>query len=533
MGEHCILLDCGVKDLNRLKTLPSVPDLVICSHAHLDHSGALPAFHRLYPEVPLYATRTTYQLASHLWQRQSLDPPPLRCLPYSRAAVVLPNLTLSFFRAGHLPGAAVTVLQYTKHTPIQTLIYTGDCSLAATRFTEGLDLESLRHWQPDVLLIAGTLGIQPYPSRRHLESRFVERIATALEGGSHLILPVPSVGLGQELIFMLKNHHRFTRSDRNFTLWLDPEIEAGCDQYQNLLPEFPQSVRNFTQHQALFLENRVHPYVLPLPETLDVPGLIVCHVETPNWEELWIRLRSSSLPIKWIQLPEVECSIADWPEDLQARLEVDTLSWHSHCDSNSLLQIIHTFRPHHLVLGNGYPDQLMELTHLSELRNRYRVYCAVPGQNLALQGSSPPIQGNVLAPLPDISYEGEVEEVRNQSQVVAVQVLLPAALTEDPRWQTWADTGVIEAFWQEDALVIRGLSSRRVIKEVSKLQDPTVKRLQRPPVHPRCSQCRFYLNSAANPGFCNQPTSPFYRIEVNPDSYCLKFQGIPLGSQLG
>ncbi len=551
MGSHAILLDCGLHDPQPLRDLPRPPDLVVCSHAHPDHLRALPWFHRFYPDVPIYSTRITYRFASGLWplqhqhtqdpsrshedppptdspptRRKGEDPfelgsrsrefPPLRCLPYNRAAVVGDDLTLSFFQAGHLPGAAVAVLQDARVSPPLVCVYTGDFSLASTRFSEGLDLMSLRHWQPDVLLIEATLGVDRYPSRRQLESRLVERLATTLEEGRIILVPVPAVGLGQELLFLLKTHHRFTRSGSEFTLWIDPAVARGCDLYQEHLAEFPQSVQNFTQHQALFWEDRVYPHVRPLPhhhqdlvEILGQPGIILCHAEgsTQDWIPLWYALETrlaalttdhdrdeseteaATLPLQLLHFQEITMSppLSAWPRWLRDQIEIERCFWHSHSDSSNVVQVIHTLRPQHVVLTHGRRERLIPLADLPELCNRYHIHSPVSGRQLDLVRSPIHPAGAEEFAEPDQveqRYEGEVEELKQtdrsrRSVTEAIQVLLPAELSDDPRWQDWADTGILEARWQGNELVLRGLSAKELIKPVPDGVEPGAPKLIR------------------------------------------------------
>lgn len=554
IGPYGVLLDCGFSDPQRLDHLPRAPDLVVCSHAHWDHLQALPWLHQRYPDVPLYGTRITHRLAQGAWQDPQgdwLSFPPLRCLPFQRAAVVLPDLTLSFFPAGHLPGAAVTMLHYTGGEPARTVVYTGDFSLASMRFAEGIDLEPLRHWQPDVLLLEGTLGTDRYPSRRQAEGRLVEQLVSGAEQGGLSLLPVPDLGLGQELLFLLKTHHRFTHSDSQVQIWVDEAVAQGCALFEELLPDLPRSVQNFAQHQSLFWESRVHPWVRPLRDldqaeaesSWPQPGIILCHAQGTEaaWRSLWSRLATvdPARPLQVILFPEVVLSLPlqTWPGDLRERLQICRSLWHSHADSSTLVQLIHTLRPQHVVFGHGHLDHLSQLADIQDLCDRYHVHCPVPLHPVDLPSAPLPIAAAEL-PTAQVCYEGEVSEVLvdpsiPRSAVGAIQVLLPPEITQDPRWQVWADTGVVEARWQEDQLVLRGMSAKELVKPVARKdapeQQPARIRWDRDLSLPRCGICQF-LSSAApdQPPCCGHPASPLYRHPVDLGGQCLQFQPISM-----
>ncbi|MEN9221827.1 MAG: MBL fold metallo-hydrolase, partial [Thermostichus sp. BF3_bins_97] len=562
MGSHRLLLDCGLSASALLKALPGIPDAVICSHAHFDHLQGLPAFHRRYPQVPLYATPVTAHLASGLWERgvwpgydRDIRFPPFRALPLGQAREILPHLMLTFFAAGHLPGAAATLLQNTQISPAQTCVYSGDCSLASTRFAPGFDLTALRHWQPDLLLIEASLGSTRHPARRHLENRLVERLLTALETGQTVLLPLPVLGLGQELIFLLKAHHRFTQSLKELRVWVAPGLAAGCDLYERLLAQMPEPVQNFATYQPLFWEPRLQPQVQPLTEVDPLPqGLLLCDADAgpESWDPIWSRvLAQPQRSCLLVHLPEVELATPfdRWPAPLRSRIQVESMTWHSHNDVGHLTQIIHTFRPQHLVLIHGSPKQAQDLADLPELCNRYHVHCPQPGHwlefpdgRLQTQLKAPDLNGTPSAEVADpaLRYEGEVEEVWQEQgsprALAGVQVRLPAQLTEDPRWLAWADTGLVEARWQGSELVLRGLSPRELIRPAAAPSGgASVPRPTRSSARPvaggvggaeggmKCQSCRFarqILTSRTQAFRCDQERSPLYRLTVDAQGTC-------------
>ena len=70
-------------------------------------------------------------------------------------------------------------------------------------------------------------------------------------------MPTPTLGLGQEILMLLRSHHNFT--GRDLDIWVDGSVATGCDAYLQLLPYLPASVQNFARHQPLFWDERVRP----------------------------------------------------------------------------------------------------------------------------------------------------------------------------------------------------------------------------------------------------------------------------------
>ena len=53
-----------------------------------------------------------------------------------------------------------------------------------------------------------------------------------------------------------------------------------------------------------------------------------------------------------------------------------------------------------------------------------------------------------------------------------VTITLPEAIAADPRWQDFADTGLVEARWQGEELVLRGLSQRELLTQAGNTRVP-------------------------------------------------------------
>jgi predicted metal-dependent RNase len=75
IGSARILVDCGMRmsGEHRLPDLAAIQkthagqlDAVLLTHAHMDHSGALPVLHQHFPAVPVYATAATRGLVEVL-----------------------------------------------------------------------------------------------------------------------------------------------------------------------------------------------------------------------------------------------------------------------------------------------------------------------------------------------------------------------------------------------------------------------------------------------------------------------------------
>ncbi len=508
MGPYRILLDCGITDLSLLQTGlkkytksgGSVPaDLVLCSHAHPDHAKGLLALHQAFPLLPIYASEVTTQLLPLNWPEVDRDQIPQFCqaLPWRSPVEFQDGLSAELFPAGHLPGAAAILLTYTTPHRSYTLLYTGDFFLSNSRLVEGLPLEELRRLEPDVLIIEGSYGTSRHSHRRNQENQLADRINRAIANSYSVLLPTPALGLGQEILMLLRSHHNFT--GRDLDIWVDGMVATGCDAYLELLPHFPTSVQNFARHQPLFWDERVRPRVRRLsPQQRRSVGHSPCIVLTDKTANLSEYCHPETGP--WvILLPETPGHPINPDSSL---LNAETYLLAQHSDGPGITQLIHNLRPQHVIFIHGSPTYLSDLTSLEELHNRYHLHSPSAGTLVEL-----PIGETFLQPpAPDTNYEGELNELGT-----VVTITLPDAITADPRWQHFADTGLVEARWQGEELVLRGLSQRELLNQSSGRL--ILNGLE------CCSTCRFQRGQR-----CSNQASPLFGFKVTPEGYCPVFE---------
>lgn len=525
LGPHRVLLDCGpVWAAGQASESPPA-DWVICSHAHPDHGGGLLAFHRMWPQVPILTSAATADLLPLNWPEATAAATDFcQRLPWRQVIPLAADLTLKLWPAGHLPGAACALLTYTHRDRNYTVFYTGDFFLSNARLVEGLPLDELRGLKPDVLIVEGSHGTARHPHRRQQENRLADQINQAIASGHNVLLPVPILGLGQELVMLLRSHHHFT--GRDLSVWVDPWVAAGCDAYLDLLPHLPTNVQNFARHQPLFWDERILPRVRRIApkETLadsETPTIVIGYQEADlsrygawgdrPWrilmpEPLAAQVMAAGFDASPDQPPN---RTLDWLQALDPYLEaghahLETYLLTTHCDGPGTTQLIHNLRPQHVVFVHGSPNYLMDLASLEDLQSRYHLHLPSPGQWVDL-----PIGDRFLQPAaPDTVFEGEILPAET-----GVQLTLPDALQRDPRWHRLLDTGVIQVRWQGDDLVLRGLSQQTLLR-----QSPAAASLEGAGFA-CCLRCQFWQQQR-----CSNPKSPLFGFQVAAEGTCPEFR---------
>ncbi len=532
IGSYRVLLDCGIRNIDLLKEDLSSVDLAWCSHAHPDHARGLIQIHKLYPQIPIFASETTGRLlpliesnhgsngSNGSTARQGFDW--VQALPWRSLIELMPGLTAFLLPAGHLPGAAILQLSYARdlnpispipHSQFQ-VIYTGDMALSGMRFVEGLPLAELRSLRPDVLIVEGSYGTSRFPRRRQLENQWVEQVLQGIQSGKSVLLPVSAIGMGTELLILLRSHHRFT--GQAIDIWVDDVIARSCDTYLELLSQFPSNVQNFARYQSLFWDDHIRPFVKRLPiqdASAEYDLTHPCVLLVSDESYWWHYCQSKEPPWLILLLDKPGRSLSEvWSQNLKhltqgaIAVNLETYFLTEHCDLAGTLQVIHTLRPQHVVLIHGSPDYLTDLSSLDELSNRYQLHTPSVGHWVEL-----PIGATFYQPPPpENRYEGEVTLLPT-----AVQITLPTELTLNPRWISFADTGLVDVRWQGDELILKGVSSQDLISRDREAN------WVRPEYDPRpvCGTCRYY-----HAQHCRNLDSPMAGLKVTQDGYCPMYE---------
>ncbi len=478
IGPYQILLDCGLTNVAELVNVDL--SLVWCSHAHADHAQGLPALHQALPQTPIYASEVTAEL---------LPTDCCQALPWYCPIELQEGLTAEIMPAGHLPGAAAILFTYQGTERRYSLLYTGDFFLSNSRFAEGLSLTAVRAHRPDVLIIEGSYGTIRQPHRRQQENTLVEQISQALQQQRSIALLAPQLGQAQEILLLLRSHHLFT--GRDVDLWVDESIAAICDRYLHCLPHLPTTVQNFARNQSLFWDEKVKPRVRRLSTR---------PAGAATGSEVLLVSDSSQLPIN----PAIRLVPQRWG----AEVDQHTYLLADHSDGAGTTQLIHNLRPQHVIFVHGLPTYLGDLTGLDELNSRYQLHSPATGTLVELPIGDSFMQSNI--PL-EVGYQGELTADQD-----LINISLPHSVTTDARWHHLADTGLIEARWQGEELVLRGITAKQLLNEaqINKVNSAIA----------CCANCRYQRGNR-----CGSEDSVLYGFKVTPTGVCPAFRELDEG----
>ncbi|MDE1726173.1 MAG: MBL fold metallo-hydrolase [Thaumarchaeota archaeon] len=209
------LLDYGV-ELGResaypLQVNPQDINAAIITHAHLDHSGNVPALF-VHGSTDVYATPPTFDLSRLLIEdmirlEKSNLPFDLsevaKMMMHSkeikyREKITRGNASFELRESGHvLGGASVLVESQNKR-----LFYTGDINPKGSRMLREADLDL---GEIDLLITESTYSQTDQMPRLEAEEKFIEFAYEVLDRKGTLFVPAFSVERSQEIAVILKN----------------------------------------------------------------------------------------------------------------------------------------------------------------------------------------------------------------------------------------------------------------------------------------------------------------------------------------
>ncbi len=212
-----IMLDYGVKIFDKEgkpkypENFTQAPDIVLLSHAHLDHSGAIPA---LYKEQDLrwVATPPTRDFCEVLWTDSMKimgEELPYGKREFKKALRKWRPITynegfrvgeaqVEYLDAGHIAGSAMIRIK----SEGKEVLYTGDFKCEETKLHKGAKYVE----DVDVLIIESTYSDREHPPRQELEETLMEHIYETLENGGNALLPSFALGRTQELIAVIRSY---------------------------------------------------------------------------------------------------------------------------------------------------------------------------------------------------------------------------------------------------------------------------------------------------------------------------------------
>ena len=283
-----VLIDCGMfqeKEYAELnKSFPFIPadiDHVIITHNHMDHIGRIPLLVKQGYHGKIHTTNATsilikpalYDGIKILQNRYELFNEPLlynvddvtasieliESHPYEKSEWLDKNIKMTLFMNGHLPGAAIVLLQIyyrdseRKHESIN-LLFTGDYSSKNSFF----DVSPIPNWVYDLPITIVQESTYGNMNSSEIKSVFRENIISAVHAKKQIVCPVFSLARSQEIMLTVKQMQDDRSISKSIPIFYDGKL--GCT-YNSIyssgaLEDLNENSQNFTPANFTVVESK-------------------------------------------------------------------------------------------------------------------------------------------------------------------------------------------------------------------------------------------------------------------------------------
>ena len=379
--ESRILLDCGINTSSK-ESIRSFPrfditgfdlnelDAIVLSHAHLDHTGFVPALFKFGFAGPIYCSEPTlplmYMLQSEYlknigtaapYSQRDIEQVVVHTIPLSFGIVtdISPDVKLMLSNAGHILGSGLIHLHIGNGD--HNLLYTGDLKFGKTYLLENAIWNFPR---VETIIMESTYGDKQdiFPPREESNNCLIDSINNTISDGGKILLPVPSVGLAQELILIIHAYMKAGKIDR--TKMLIEKIILEASSVHEVFPEYLSREMNhrvldtqdapFREQEFNFVESArltSGPAIIFSPSSMLIGGPSVEYLrqisEDPRNKLILTSYQAAGTPGRHIQDGGREISVCGQTIAINCKVQkIEGFS--SHSDYNQLVAYINRLK---------------------------------------------------------------------------------------------------------------------------------------------------------------------------------------------
>ena len=232
------LVDCGMEqgpDYYENRDIPVSPgelDFVLLTHAHMDHSGNLPAIYAKGFKGPVYATEATCNLcdimlrdSAHIqmfeaeWRNRKAKRQgrsefvPAYTMedalgvirnfvgcPYETGIILGEGLRVKFIDAGHLLGSSSIEVNICEAGVEKTIVFSGDIG----NKNQPLIKDPTYFRKADYVVMESTYGDRSHGERPDYVRLLADVIQETFDRGGNVVIPSFAVGRTQEMLYFIR-----------------------------------------------------------------------------------------------------------------------------------------------------------------------------------------------------------------------------------------------------------------------------------------------------------------------------------------
>jgi len=260
-------------------------DFVLITHAHIDHSGLLPALVAKGFNNPVYCTTPTKDLleimlldSAHIQEMEAewanakvkrkggkqVQPlytisdanktlPLLAPVEYGEFFEPVPGIKVTYNDAGHILGSAFIEVEYVQEDKPTKIVFSGDLGRPEQLIVKDPSEVDCA----DYLFLESTYGNRDHKDASNSLDELAEAIAYAYGNKEKVVIPAFAVERSQQIIYSLFLLRKQGRLPDNMPVYLDSPLAIRATKIFRKHPKF------FDQETREYLENGENPLDLP------------------------------------------------------------------------------------------------------------------------------------------------------------------------------------------------------------------------------------------------------------------------------
>lgn len=282
-----ILVDCGLEqggpdaeDSNKKPFIynPSEMEVLLITHAHMDHVGRIPKLVRDGFNGVIYSTPQTQRLAVLMLEdclkiitqeaeKEKIEPlfeeadvkkalSLWKSIPYHTPHELFPGYSMFLKDAGHVLGSCMYEVTYTGPATKESrkIVFTGDLGNSPTPLLR--DTEEIT--DADYIVMESVYGDRNHEDRERRLDKFEDVIQETSKIGGTLLIPIFSLEKSQEMLFELNTlieEHRVPA----MPVYLDSPLAIKITEvYKNMIKDFNQDAQEKAAHDDIFNFKGLH-----------------------------------------------------------------------------------------------------------------------------------------------------------------------------------------------------------------------------------------------------------------------------------
>lgn len=436
--DYNILIDCGMfqgsNEMERMNTMPfpydpKDMDVLILTHAHIDHSGRIPKLVKDGFRGKIICTKATYDLCNIMlrdsakiqesdakWENKKRQRAGLSMVEplytmedaeyslryfepyfYDQRVNISDNITIRFKDAGHILGSSILEIWVDEDGESRKIVFSGDLGMPGRPIINSPEFID----EADYLIIESTYGDTIHEPFENSTKKLIDIIERTASRGGTVFIPAFAVGRTQELIYELNKYYDSGKVEEylKVPIYIDSPLAVNATEvFQKNSSSFNLNTREmilkgdnpFTfpnlryvknQEESMALNKSDYPKVIISSSGMATAGRIRHHLKHNLWNP------ANSLVFVGYQaegslgriLLDGAKKVKLLGEEINVALEIyDLEGFSGHADKNVLVNWISKFKtkPRKVFIVHGEEEASKSLSDLIE--DKFNIETIIP-----------------------------------------------------------------------------------------------------------------------------------------------------------